>query len=182
MNRYFTTLFWTLLLLLCPAITRAERIGTDHNFQTLVEQGKYSATNLNTTIRTDFVTYQCSGTDAKMQKDSQTNRYWCFHLPKTKNAFVTTTRINELAEFNIVHYPNANCKDFIKIYVTTDSLSWGDPLTTDNVTYSIGTINVAIPRNNYYVRIKSTSSSDNVSILEIDWYQDHCNCFIYNPE
>ena len=93
---------------------------------------------------------------------------------------VTTTRINELAEFQLAHYPPTKYED-LKVYVSTDGVSWGLPLSGDAITYSAGTINVTVPRNNYYVRFRNNASTD-VSILSIIWYQDHCNCFIYEAE
>lgn len=181
MNRNIRILLGVAGLFLFPAFACAERISTPHDFQSMVTKSELSTANSNTTILTGFATYQCTGTGARMWKDLASNTYWSINLPKNSSSFVTTTRINELTEFRIAHYPASTCTD-IKIYVTTDSLSWGAALTTDNVTYSSGAIDVTIPRNNYYVRIKNTATSKDVSILRIVWYQDHCNCFTYEPE
>lgn len=181
MNRNIRTFLGICSLLLYPVFACAERTSTPHDFQSMVTKSELSTANSNTTILTDFVNYQCTGTNAKMWKDLASGQYWSINLPKGNTTYVTTACINELAEFQIVHYPTSTRPE-IKIYVSRDGSSWGDPLTTDYVTYSSGAIDVTVPRNNYYVRIKNTSSTSDVSILRIIWYQDHCNCFLYEPE
>ena len=129
-----------------------------------------------TKAKTDLLRYTCSGTNAKF--DRYGGSIWSISLPKS-NRFVTTTRVNELDGFDFVYYP-ASSNESIKVYVSKDSISWGKALSGDSIEYSAGSVAVTIPRNNYYVRIKNESSTD-IFIPAIIWYQDHCNCFIYEP-
>jgi len=144
----------------------------------MVTKSEITVTNSYTTAETDLLTYQCSG-GAKFNKDHIYKSQWSFNL-LDYGSTVTTTRINELAEFQLAHYPPTRYEN-LQVYVSTDGISWGLPLSGDAITYSAGTINVTVPRNNYYVRFRNNASTD-VSILSIIWYQDHCNCFIYEAE
>jgi len=159
-------------------MVHAERIPHEHNFQDMVTKSEITVTNSYTTAETDLLTYQCSG-GAKFNKDHIYKSQWSFNL-LDYGSTVTTTRINELAEFQLAHYPPTRYEN-LQVYVSTDGISWGLPLSGDAITYSAGTINVTVPRNNYYVRFRNNASTD-VSILSIIWYQDHCNCFIYEAE
>ena len=176
MYRNLHTIFGMLLLVLCPAVTRAERIPTSHNFQTMNKSTELIITDSYTKAKTDLLRYTCSGTYAKF--DRYGGSIWSISLPKS-NRFVTTTRVNELDGFDFVYYP-ASSNESIKVYVSKDSISWGKALSGDSIEYSAGSVAVTIPRNNYYVRIKNESSTD-IFIPAIIWYQDHCNCFIYEP-
>ena len=174
MHNYLTSLLVGLLIFLCPSLTHAERIYTEHKFNTMVINSEIVVTNSFHTAETDLLTYQCSGTNASFAKDHLGANQWSFKL-LDNGSTVTTTRIPELAEMSIAHYP-ASKYEALKVYISTDSIAWS----LAPATYSAGTINVTIPRNNYYVRFKNTASTD-VSILSIIYYQDHCNCFIYEP-
>ena len=171
-------IFGTLLLALCPAFSRAERIPHEHDFQSMVSKSEIVVTNSNTTATTDFLKYQCSGSNSTFAKDHLSGKLWSFKL-ESNGSTVTTTRINELSEFVLLHYPASVCTN-LKVYVSKDSITWSPALSGDSITYTSGSVAVTIPRNNYYVRFRNATSAD-VSITRINWYQDHCNCFIYEP-
>lgn len=171
-------IFGTLLLALCPAFSRAERIPHEHDFQSMVSKSEIVVTNSYHTATTDLLTYQCSGSNSSFAKDHLYKTLWSFKL-LDNGSTVTTTKINELAEFQLAHYPPTTYTN-LKVYVSKDSITWSPALTGDSISYSAGTVAVTIPRNNYYVRFRNVASTD-VSILSIIWYQDHCNCFIYEP-
>ncbi len=178
MKNYIHAIFGIMLIGL-PMMVRAERISTRHEFQNMVTKSEITITNSYKTAETALTTYNCSGTNCTFAKDHLTGKLWSFKM-ENKGSTVTTSRIDELAEFRIAHYPTTRYED-LKIYVSTDGTSWGDPLSGDAISYSASAINVTVPRNNYYVRFYNNASTD-VSIISIIWYQDHCNCFIYEAE
>ena len=178
MKNFLQTRLWVILMAM-PIMVHAERISTPHNFQTMVTKSEITVTNSYKTAETALTTYNCSGTNCTFAKDHYSGTLWSFKM-LDNGSTVTTTRINELAEFQLAHYPPTKYED-LQVYVSTDGISWGLPLSGDAITYSAGTINVTVPRNNYYVRFRNNASTD-VSILSIIWHQDHCNCFIYEAE
>lgn len=176
-------IFGTLLLALCPAFSRAERIPHEHDFQSMVSKSEIVVTNSNTTAATDLLTYQCSGTNAIFAKDHYAGTYWSFKL-LNYGSTVTTTKINELDEFTVAVVTDYGAKscDNLKVKVSKDSITWSGPLTSsDSISYTANSITVTLPRNNYYVRLYNTNGAKDVSITSIVWYQDHCNCFTYEP-
>jgi hypothetical protein len=180
MHNYLTSLLVGLLIFLCPSLTHAERIYTEHDFKTMDKVTELVITNSFTTAKTDLLTYQCTGTDAKFALDHLYKTSFSIRLPKYGST-VTTTKINELEEFLIGVIPADEKRDNIKVKVSKDSITWSDPLTSDNIQYSKGSITVKLPRNNYYVRIYNTNGAKDTSIKSIYYFQDHCNCFIYEP-
>ena len=177
MKNFLQTRLWVILMAM-PIMVRAELIPSEHTYQSMNKATELIITNSYTTAQTALLWYKCSGTNAKFERYG--GSIWSISLPKS-NKFVTTSKVNELSGIRIVHYPASKVED-IKIYVSRDSVDWGVPLSGDNITYSSGGIDVSLPRNNYYVRIKNTSSTIDVYLPSIIWYQDHCNCFIYEAE
>ena len=170
----------TTLCLLCAGI-RAESITTTQDFSSMASLGTLTFTLSNTVGTTDFVTYTCSGTNAEFGADHVYRTKISIRLPKNGST-VTTSRIDELKEILIKFYPSGEYRPNLRVQLSRDGETWGDPLTGDKIDYtSTGDITVTIPRNNYYVRIRNNSSTKEVSIVSITYYQDHCNCFTYEP-
>lgn len=168
----------TTLCLLCAGI-RAESITTTQDFSSMASLGTLTFTLSNTVGTTDFVTYTCSGTNAEFGADHVYRTKISIRLPKNGST-VTTSRIDELKEILIKFYPSNEYRPNLRVQLSRDGETWGDPLTGDEIDYTDGTVSVTIPRNNYYVRIRNSSTKD-VSIVSITYYQDHCNCFVYEP-
>ena len=167
------------LLSLSPVLCRAERLSVTHDFSTMSsgESPALVCTLSNTVGTTDFVTYTCSGTDAKFGGAFDYSGL-AINLP-AKNAKVTTTEISELVEIILSCY--AAPKTDIKVSVSEDNgSSW--TLLTEGVTIDGGgsSIRVVLPRGDYCVRILNNTAT-NFSIKQIIWYRDHCNCFKYVP-
>lgn len=180
MNRTLHTALGMVLLVLCPVITCAEHIRTPHDFQTMNKETELIFSNSNTVGRTALLTYKCTGTDAKFAVIPATSTIG-IRLPKYGST-VTTTKINELDEMTIGVLPSDAFRDNIKVYVSRDSITWSPALTGDSIDYSKGSIHVSLPRNNYYVRLTNTlGPSKDASLTTITYWQDHCNCFIYEP-
>ena len=180
MKRILVPIVLWFVLALFPSLLRAETIYTPQNFQTMTSQKKLKFNSPTNTIgTTDFVTYSCSGTNAKF---AQYGGVITIQLP-TNGSTVTTTKINELTEFVVSFTSNSPAERNLKVRVSKDSINWSNPLsTTDSIVYTTGSFHVTLPRNNYYIRIYNTTGTYPSYLTSIDYTQDHCNCFIYRPE
>lgn len=168
------------VLLMTSLMAYAERTSISHDFADMVSKSQLTATNSNKTITTADMIYTCVGTNAVFAKDHFYNSKWSIKL-LDRNDKVTTTLIDELCEIDIVHCPEDKPCENIKIYVSNDSIEWGDPLSGSQITYDKGSINATVPRDSYYVRILNNSTTD-VSLIGIVYYQDHCpGCFLFKP-
>ena len=175
-------LFFITLCLL-GAVSRAEVITTAQNLQSMSDLGTLTFSSYNKVGTTELVTYTCSGTGAEFGLDHVKpagKKVISIRLPNSGST-VTTSQIKELKEFSILYYPSNVNRTNLIIQLSRDGKTWGDPITGDNIVYSTGSINVTIPRNNYYVRISNNTTSKDASIFCITYYQDHCNCFVYEP-
>ena len=167
-----------LALALIPSLSCAETIRTLQDFQAMTVAGTLKFSNSNKTGKTDFVTYTCSGTNAVF---AQYGGVISIKLQQNGST-VTTTKIKELKEFIISFESNKKDERNLKVQVSKDSITWSPPLlTTDSIVYSSGSIHVTLPRNNYYLKIYNTTGTYPSYITSMDYYQDHCNCFIYEP-
>ena len=174
------------MLIGLPMMVRAEKIYTEHTFRTMNKETELLFYSSNTIAWTNLLTYRCTGNaDTKFDKDHIYKTNISIRLPKNGST-VTTSKINELEEFIIGVITNSDVYDCtnLKVKVSKDSVNWGSlPITSsDSITYTASSIQVTLPRNNYYVRLYNTNSSKDISITSIFWYQDHCNCFIYEAE
>ena len=137
----------------------------------------------NLSATTDLVDYTCSGTGATFGLDHVSKSKISICLPKNGST-VTTSRIEELSQFVIgyVASPGDGVLTNIKVRVSKNGVDWSYPLaTSDSISYSSEMVTVTLPRNNYYVKIYSSSGSKNISIVSMIYKQDHCNCFTYEP-
>ena len=179
MKRFIVPIVLALALAQVPALVLAETIYTPQDFQTMTSEKTLKFSNSNTVGKTDFVTYTCSGTNAKF---AQYVGVITIQLPNNGST-VTTTKINELTEFVVSFESSKKDERNLKVRVSKDSINWSYPLaTTDSIRYSSGSILVTLPRNNYYIRIYNTTGTYPSYLTGIDYIQDHCNCFIYQPE
>lgn len=179
MKRYKYCIVFGVSLLLVPSLSLAETIRTSQDFQTMAAAKTLTFANSNKTGKTDFVTYSCSGTNSAFAQYNGTTI--SIKLNQTGST-VTTTKIKELSEFYIGFEASKKNERNLKVKISKDSITWSPPLsTTDSIVYSSGSMHVTLPRNNYYIRIYNTTGMATY-ITGMDYYQDHCNCFIYQPE
>lgn len=179
MKQYKYLIVFLVSLALVPSALMAETIRTLQDFQTMAAAKTLTFANSNKTGKTDFVTYSCSGTNSVF---ALYNSIITIKLQQNGST-VTTTKIKELSELIISFEASQKNERNLKVQVSKDSLSWSPPLsTTDSIVYSSGSMHVTLPRNNYYIRIYNTTGTYPTYITAMDYYQDHCNCFIYQPE
>ncbi|MBR2164924.1 MAG: hypothetical protein IJ915_00040 [Paludibacteraceae bacterium] len=179
MKQYKYLIVFLVSLALVPSALMAETIRTTQDFQTMAAAKTLTFANSNKTGKTDFVTYSCSGTNSVF---ALYNSIITIKLQQNGST-VTTTKIKELSELIINFEASQKNERNLKVQVSKDSLSWSPPLsTTDSIVYSSGSMHVTLPRNNYYIRIYNTTGTYPTYITAMDYHQDHCNCFIYQPE
>lgn len=169
-----------LLFSLCTVMGYADRETVAQSFNSMYPSELELSADYKT-ITTDKVTYTCTGGTTQFWLDHQFGTVYSIVLAESVGT-VTTTKVNELIGFQILSRPNSK-NDKVKVYVSKDGVDFGTALSGDKITYDkSGTIDVSIPRGNYYIRIVNTNSSSKCSLTRIDYYLDHCNCFEYIPE
>ena len=173
------------LLILSPALCRAENVVVEHNFHELsashIKFSKNAAGKANGVAAIDDgVTYTCAG-EAQFGMDRVSGIKIALNLNDDTGA-VTTTRFEDLTKITLWFYPDDKTRENIKIQLSTDGTVWGDDL-SEGVTYMPGQIEATFPRGDYYVRIHNTSNTKYVSILQTRFTSttDDCNCFVYTP-
>lgn len=187
MKQYKCLIVFLVSLALVPSALMAETIRTVQDFQIMAAAKTLTFANSNKTGKTDFVTYSCSGTNSAF---AQYNGTTISIKLQQNGSTVTTTKIKELSEFYIsfespkrIQNTGANTGENVMVKISKDSITWSPPLsTTDSIVYGSGSMHVTLPRNNYYIRIYNTTGTYPTYITSMDYYQDHCNCFIYQPE
>jgi len=184
MNHIFRSIGVLLLTVIPFSTVLGEYENTIHNFDAMyhadpatIELGSGSTTG----TTSDGFTYTCGGT--------ATAKFWMDHVYGTKiginllnyGDYVTVSpAITNLTEIAISFEPATEIRNSVKVYISTDGVNWGDPLTED-ISYTKGTIRAAVPKGNYYIKIVDTNGSDDTSIMQINYTSEHCNCFRYVP-
>ncbi len=165
------------LLSLYPAFCQAERqLWARHNFSVLNAEGNLAFLNSNTVGKTDVLTYTCSGGGTF----AFTSTY-VISLPNNGSEVVISPAISKLAGIYITYSsPSSQCEN-VKVYVSTDGTSWGEPIPNADIVCTPTTIDVTLNRRNYYIKIVHTKKAD-FYIGSIDYYTEDCNCFPYIPE
>ena len=168
-----------LTMLLSPAIGRAEKPPVTHNFNSdSADPTKLRFSNSNLTGTTPLLTYTCTG-GAIFGMDlinPSASKEIAINLPSS-GSMVTTTAADSIAVIDIYHFPTSKCKN-IKIQLSRDSVHWTDYMDAD---YMDGEIWLRTIPGKYHIRITNTTSTK-VSIREIRYSFDGCDCFLYIPE
>ena len=166
-----------LTMLLSSAICRAEKQPVTHNFQSdSADPTKLKFSNSNHTGTTPLLTYTCTG-GAVFGPDLSGNKKVAINLASSGNT-VTTTAVDSLAVMDICHYPSSSKCENIKVQLSRDSVHWTGPMEAE---YSKGHIWLRFIPGKYFVRFTNTSSTK-VSIYQIEYAFDGCDCFLYIPE
>ena len=169
-----------LTMLLSPAIGRAERPSVTHNFHSdSADPAKLKFSNSYLTGITPLLTYTCTGGATfglDLINPSATKKI-AINLASSGST-VTTTAADSIAVLDIFHFPtNSKCEN-IKIQLSRDSVHWTDYMDAE---YSNGEIWLRTIPGKYHIRITNTTSTK-VSIREIRYSFDGCDCFLYIPE
>lgn len=173
--RYLSVLY---LLILGSVISRAADVVTTQNIHTMYTNGTLTTESPYTVGVTDFVTYTCSGTNAKIwMYDAQTRV--CIFLPNNGSK-VQTSLISNFKHLEFYYYPvdknylSPTCTMVISI--SEDGSSWTN--ITASATGINGAVNVDIPTpGDYYLKIQNTNTSKPFYISQIQYTTESCNCF-----
>lgn len=159
------------LLVLCVSPLRAETIT--HNFQAKTTAKEIAFSNSYKTGTIGDTVYTCSG-GATFGADEFYKSVIAINLPSSSSEVVVSPAIEGLTQVRISHYPNTECPN-LKVYISTDGTSWGDPLPADAMGYGLGTTFADVPKGNYYLKF-ANSSSTQLSIIEIRYTTDPSSC------
>ena len=167
-----------LTMLLSPAIGRAEKQPVTHDLNSdAADPTKLRFSNSNLTGITPLLTYTCTGGAVFGLDAVGKSKTICMNLG-ARGDTVTTTAADSIAVIDIYHFPaNSKCKN-IKIQLSRDSVHWTDYMDAD---YMNGEIWLRTIPGKYHIRITNTTSTK-VSIREIRYSFDGCDCFLYIPE
>ena len=169
-----------LTMLLSPVYCRAEKPSETHNFQSVsTDPAELKFSNSNQTGTTPLLTYTCTG-GAVFGPDlinPSGSKVIAINLASSGNT-VTTTAVDSLAVMDICHYPSSSKCENIKVQLSRDSVHWTGPMEAE---YSKGRIWLRFIPGKYFVRFTNTSSTK-VSIYQIEYSFDGCDCFLYIPE
>lgn len=167
-----------LTMLLSPAIGRAEKPSVIHNFHSdSADPAKLTFANSYLTGITPLLTYTCTGGAVfGLDAVSKSNTI-CMNLGASGNT-VTTTAADSIAVIDIFHFPADSKCENIKIQLSRDSVHWTDYMDAE---YKKGEIWLRTIPGKYHIRITNTTSTK-VSIREIRYSFDGCDCFLYIPE
>lgn len=167
-----------LTMLLSPAIGRAEKPSVTHNFHSdSADPAKLTFANSYLTGITPLLTYTCTGGAVfGLDAVSKSNTI-CMNLGASGNT-VTTTAADSIAVIDIFHFPADSKCENIKIQLSRDSVHWTDYMDAE---YKKGEIWLRTIPGKYHIRITNTTSTK-VSIREIRYSFDGCDCFLYIPE
>jgi hypothetical protein len=165
-------------MLLSSAICRAEKPSVTHNFHSdSADPAKLEFSNSYHTGTTPLLTYTCTGGAVfGLDAVSKSNTI-CMNLGASGNT-VTTTAADSIAVIDIYHFPATSKCENIKIQLSRDSVHWTDYMDAD---YMNGQIWLRTIPGKYHIRITNTTSTK-VSIREIRYSFDGCDCFLYIPE
>ena len=156
-----------------------------HNFQSMnTEPRTIEFQSANTYARStkDAITYTCGGTSAsKFGLDHVYKSVMSINLLNYGDSVIISPAIDNLRGFDIFYEPANEKRNTIQVYLSTDGISWGEPLTGENIAYAKGVINVTPPSGSYQIKIVDTNGSYDASITEIDYMIENCNCFRYVP-
>jgi len=167
-----------LTMLLSPAIGRAEKPSVTHNFHSdSADPAKLEFSNSYHTGTTPLLTYTCTGGAVFGLDAVGKSKTICMNLG-ARGDTVTTTAADSIAVIDIYHFPaNSKCEN-IKIQLSRDSVHWTDYMDAE---YKDGEIWLRTIPGKYHIRITNTTSTK-VSIREIRYSFDGCDCFLYIPE
>lgn len=130
----------------------------------------------------DAITYTCGGKSAsKFGLDHVYKSVMSINLLNYGDYVIISPAIDNLRGFDIFYEPASQIRNTIQVYLSTDGISWGEPLTGENITYAKGVINVTPPSGSYQIKIVDTNGSYDASITEINYMIENCNCFRYVP-
>lgn len=167
-----------LTMLLSPAIGRAEKPPVTHNFHSdSADPAKLTFANSYHTGITPLLTYTCTGGAIFGMDAVGKSNTICMNLG-ARGDTVTTTAADSLTVIDIYHYPSSSKCENIKVQLSRDSVHWTDYMDAD---YMNGEIWLRTIPGKYHIRITNTTSTK-VSIREIRYSFDGCDCFLYIPE
>lgn len=156
------------LLVLSPAISRAEIIEQNFHTMNAASQIRFSGNKVG---ETDFVTYTCSGGSNAIFFTNSGKL--CICLPNYGNQVVTSPPIANLDSLSIYYFPTDSYRT-IKAYTSVNSVDWTE-VTVKQATKGGSTIQLP-STGNYYLKFANESGSS-FYIWQINYFtKPSCAC------
>lgn len=141
---------------------------------------EFESNNTYARSTTDAITYTCGGR-CTFWLDHVYKAVMSINLLNYGDYVIISPAIDNLRGVDIFYEPANEMRNTIQVYLSTDGISWGEPLTGENIAYAKGVINVTPPSGSYQIKIVDTNGSNDTSITEIGYMIENCNCFRYVP-
>ena len=100
-------------------------------------------------------------------------------MTNTNDSVKITPALKHLTEATIVFLPQNESRTYLKVYASTDGINWGSPLTGAAITYGTGYVTAHLEEGDYYLKIVNTKGTEDVSITQMRYTFENCNCFKY---
>ena len=170
------------MILLCPAISRAQRAPVTHNFH---DDSQYPAKlrfeNGAKTGVTPLLTYTCSNNAVFGTYKVSGLAKICLKLDNTGD-FVTTTAVDSLTGITVLFYPENQKWRNVRLQLSRDSIHWSDSIVSDMMYNSQAAIIANFVPGRYYVRLTNEDGSKPAALRSILYSFGDCNCVLYIPE
>ncbi len=135
--------------------------------------------NTSATTTTDDITYTCGGTaTAKFYTDHVHKSVISINLLSNTDYVIVFSPLEPIASVRISYYSESTVYTNLKIYASSDGSDYGSPL---SALYESSVINAEIPIGSHYLKIRNEGSTK-ISITEMKYTRETCNCFRYVPE
>lgn len=129
--------------------------------------------------KTDDITYTCGGTaTAKFYTDHVYKSIISINLLSNTDYVIVSSPSEPIASVKISYYPGSTVYTNLKIYASSDGSDYGSPL---SALYESSFIYAEIPIGSHYLKIRNEGSTK-ISIIEMEYTRETCNCFRYVPE
>lgn len=130
------------------------------------------------TTTTDDLTYTISGsTEAKFWLDLHYSSVISVNLPSMNDSVIVASPSEAVRQVWILFYPSSTYEQ-LKVYASADGTSYGGELDAE---YVDGRVIANLPSGSHYLKVKNTGKTS-ISIYQMEYRIENCNCFRYVPE
>lgn len=178
------TIFVIMVLVLSSAVLPAFSADIVHDFRSATGRSfSDDFKSCTISLSSGTYTYTC-GSNSSMGADPSSQI--SVALTHSGDYVTLSPAMGDLSEFVINFTSNTkNTANYtnIKIYISEDGSTWGNPLPANRVNYaSAGTVKAIIPKGTWFIKVLNTNGSKPVYITTLRYTPVNCNCNTYIPE
>ena len=177
------TIFVIMVLVLSSAVLPAFSADIVHDFRSATGRSfSDDFKSCTISLSSGTYTYTCGGEAEFGIKSSQI----CLLMNNSGDYVTLSPAMGDLSKF-VINFTSKTTETanytHIKIYISEDGSTWGDPLPANRVNYaSAGTVKAIIPKGTWFIKVLNTNGSKPVYITTLRYTPVNCNCNTYIPE